>query len=143
MNVTGPVAYQKIVIDGPITSKVIHLFGDIHRYESECKVQSTSIVDLIHHTLVDTNEPIDLFVEIPHGRYQREHIENELKSDSGSEHMYLESQGYLNETINFFLTEYNCFMRPVSEYCQKSFPHRFHNVDFRFFPYEQIKYAWT
>ena len=52
-NVSGPVLYQKIVISDE-HPKVIHLVGDIHEYYSECKQQDTTIVDLIHHTLLST-----------------------------------------------------------------------------------------
>ena len=55
-----------------------------------------------------------------------------------------ESEGYLNETIDFFSSEYNCFIHPIQDYCTESFPtHRFHNIDYRFFLYEQLQFAWT
>jgi len=138
-NVSGPVVYKKIVIHD-VVPKVIHLFGDIHQYYSECKQQDTTIIELIHNTLLTTNE-IDLFVENANGGYvEKEIIQQHL--DKG--HHTKESDGYLNETIDFFSSEYNCFIHPIQDYCTESFPtHRFHNIDYRFFLYEQIQFAWT
>lgn len=66
-NVSGPVLYQKIIIRD-VVPKVIHLFGDIHQYYSECKQQDTTITELIHNTLLSSSD-IDLFVESANGGY--------------------------------------------------------------------------
>jgi len=139
--VTGPVAYQKIVIRS-YNDKVIHLFGDIHSYHTECIQQDTDIVSLIHDTLRFTKDTvIDVFVEQVNGGYFSE-LEIQKQIDERGKVIRM-SDGYLQETIDFLGYEYNAFITPIQEYSRLSFPHRFHNVDFRMYPYHQIKMALT
>lgn len=138
-NVSGPVLYQNIFISNKVTPKVIHLFGDIHKYESECKQQDTTIVELLHNTLLSTSD-VDLFVENANGGIMEKEV---MKKHFDKGFRTKESNGYLSETIDFFTSEYNCLIHPIQDYCRESFPtHRFHNIDYRFFLYEQIKWTW-
>lgn len=154
ISLNGPIMYVKGVFEKEKgISHVVHLFGDIHSYSTQCKEPRVELTTLVENTLRG-QEQVDVFVETGFGDYTYgshasiPHTSNPyfqprlgqvypMMTHTGrmewrDDELTLLNRNYLDNFIHYFASYHDCFLRPRQETCSNHFPRaRFHSIDMR------------